>query len=58
VEKNPIFFNLSKGDPMKKRESAKVKKEHEAKAGKMYNESAKHKDAEKKDMKKAMKGCK
>lgn len=43
---------------MKKKESPKAKKEHESKAGKMYNESKKHEMAEKKGMTKAMKkGC-
>lgn len=40
----------------KKRESAHEKKEHEAKAGKMYNKSMKHRKAESRGMKKAMRG--
>jgi hypothetical protein len=39
-----------------KKESSKVKKEHEAEAGKKENKSLKHKEAESKGMKKAMKG--
>lgn len=42
---------------MKKKESPKAKKMHEAKAGREYNMSKEHKKAESKGMKKAMKGC-
>ena len=39
-----------------KKESVKVKKEHEAKAGHKEDKSKKHHEAESKAMKKAMKG--
>lgn len=40
---------------MKKKETAKAKKMHEAKAGRMYNESKKHEEREEKSMKKILK---
>lgn len=40
----------------KMHESAKEKKEHEAKAGRAYNKSEKHRERESHGMKKAMRG--
>ena len=40
---------------MAKKETARAKKEHEAAAGRKYNRSEKHREAESRGMKKAMK---
>lgn len=42
---------------MKKKESKKEAKMHEAAAGRKENKSEKHKKSEAKGMKKAMRGC-